>query len=184
MATASDTATSGRLSASITIRQPRSEDGPRVWRLIAETDSLDDNSIYCNLLQCTHFAGTCALAEIDGEIVGWVSAYIPPEQPDTCFVWQVCVASAARGQGLARRLVEAVLARPACKNVTALQSTITDANAASWALFGSVAKGLGADLERAPHFTREDHLAGRQDTEFLVTIGPFARAALVARTAA
>ena len=71
------------------IRAPRREDGAGVWDLVQDTAGLDDNSMYCNLLQCTHFAATCALAEIDGEVVGWMSGYIPPESPDVLFVWQV-----------------------------------------------------------------------------------------------
>lgn len=166
------------------IRQPSRKDGAAVWQLVADTASLDDNSMYCNLLQCSHFASTCAIAEMGGEAVGWVSGYIPPDQPDTYFVWQVCVAEKARGRGLAKQLINAVLARRACAGVTRVQSTITDGNAASWALFGAIASMLDTDLDRQPHFRRDDHFAGRHDTEFLVTIGPFARAALPMRSAA
>jgi L-2,4-diaminobutyric acid acetyltransferase len=170
--------------AALTLRSPRREDGARVWQLVRDTAALDDNSMYCNLLQCSHFASTCALAEMDGEVVGWVSAYIPPEHPETLFVWQVCVADKARGRGLAKRLIAAVLSRQVCENVTRLQSTITSGNGPSWALFGSLAEMLGSTLVRQPHFKRDDHFAGRHDTEFLVTIGPFARQALQVRTAA
>lgn len=166
------------------IRAPRREDGAAVWQLVADTAGLDDNSMYCNLLQCSHFAATCALAERGGAVVGWVSGYIPPEHPETYFVWQVCVAAEARGQGLAKRLIAAVLARPACAEVKTVQSTITRDNAASWALFGAIAETLDAEMIRAPHFRREDHFAGRHETEFLVTIGPFARDGLAVRSAA
>jgi L-2,4-diaminobutyric acid acetyltransferase len=121
---------------------------------------------------------------MDGEIVGWVSGYIPPEHPDTYFVWQVCVAEKARGKGMAKRLINAVLARKVCAGVTQVQSTITKDNKPSWALFGSIADTLDADLVRQPHFKRDDHFAGLHDTEFLVTIGPFERAALPVRSAA
>lgn len=170
----------GRLAGprpAISIRIPRREDGARVWELVAESGGLDANSLYCNLLQCSHFAETCAIAEAGGDIIGWVSGYIPPGAPDTYFVWQVCTAESARGQGLARRLIASVLARPCCAGVTRLQSTITAANTASWALFGGVAAALGAPMTHAPHFTREAHFAGRHDTEHLVSIGPFARRA-------
>lgn len=172
-----------RLGAA-TIRRPRPEDGSAVWQLIAGTASLDDNSMYCNLLQCSHFAATCALAEADGQVIGWVSGYIPPETPDTYFVWQVCVAEAARGRGLARQLVDAVLARPACAPVCKLQSTITDDNAASWALFDSIARSRESGLARQPHFDSDAHFGGRHATEHLVTIGPFARSAASLDTAA
>src|SRR3546814_135997 len=61
-------------------RPPRKTDGTRIWALIRSIAALDDNSLYCNLLQCSHFAGTCALAEIDGRAVGWISGYLPPEK--------------------------------------------------------------------------------------------------------
>jgi L-2,4-diaminobutyric acid acetyltransferase len=45
------------------IRVPQPGDGPRIWRLIKAAGALDTNSLYCNLLQCSHFAETCAVAE-------------------------------------------------------------------------------------------------------------------------
>ncbi len=155
------------------IRLPRGTDGPAIWSLIKAQPTLDDNSLYCNLLQATHFGGTCALAEQDGKIVGWLSGYIPPDQPDTLFVWQVCVDQAARGQGVGYRLVADVLSRPACGHVSMLECTITNDNEASWALFTSIARRLGAQLQQAEHFMRDDHFAGQHDSEFAVRIGPF-----------
>lgn len=171
-------------TSQISIRAPRRDDGAAVWKLVRDTAGLDDNSMYCNLLQCSHFASTCALAELDGEVVGWISGYIPPEHPEALFVWQVCVSEKARGRGLARRLITAVLARSVCSAVSRIQSTITKDNTASWALFGSIAERLDADLTRAPHFQRDDHFDGHHETEFLVTIGPFERDALTIRSAA
>lgn len=155
------------------IRAPRGTDGAAIWSLIQAQPSLDDNSLYCNLLQATHFAGTCALAEQDGEVVGWVSGYVPPEHQDTLFIWQVCVDKAAQGQGLGRRLIADVLSRPACRQVSMLECTITNDNEPSWALFRSIARRLGAQLTQAEHFARDDHFAGQHASEFAVRIGPF-----------
>jgi L-2,4-diaminobutyric acid acetyltransferase len=157
------------------IRMPELRDGTKVWALIEASGALDGNSLYCNLLQCSHFAATCALAEKDGEILGWMSGYTLPERPDTLFVWQVCVAEAARGQGLGRKLIAAVLERPGCADVRHVECTITKANAPSWALFRKVAQGLDADLTSQPQFLREAHLNGQHDSEIRVTIGPFDR---------
>jgi L-2,4-diaminobutyric acid acetyltransferase len=162
--------------APLSIRPPSATDGARIWALIETTPSLDSNSLYCNLLQCTHFADTCALAERDGEILGWVSGHIPPGQPDTLFVWQVCVSDAARGLGIARRLIGDVLSRPACAGVAQIACTITADNAASWGLFSSIARRIDADLGRREHFSRESHFGGMHDSEFAVSIGPFERA--------
>ena len=162
----------------ITLRRPRKADGAAIWAMIKEIGSLDDNSMYCNLLQCSHFAGTCALAERDGQPIGWISAYIPPESPDTLFVWQVAVHPSARGRGLAKRLIHELLKRPECFEVRHIHSTITRDNKASWALFRAVAGELSAPLTGGTHFERETHFDGAHATEHLVRIGPFDRVTL------
>lgn len=156
-----------------TIRPPVSTDGMPVHRLIDRCKPLDPNSVYCNLLQCLHFAGTCAVAEQNGRTVGFVSAYIPPPQPDTLFVWQIAVDDTARGQGLAKRLLKHVLARPACSAVRYLECTITEDNQASWGVFLSLARELDADERRLPMFDKQEHFAGEHESETLLRIGPF-----------
>lgn len=140
--------------------------------LIAASPPLDVNSAYCNLLQCTDFAGTCVLAEREGRPVGWVSAYRPPATPECLFIWQVAVAAEARGEGLAGKMLDALLARPAAAGATALTTTITPDNAASWALFEAFARRHGARLERAPRFERDAHFAGAHETEWQARIAP------------
>lgn len=153
-------------------RAPRAKDGPAVTALIAACPPLDANSAYCNLLQCSHFADTCVLAERDGKLVGWISGYRPPSAPDQFFVWQVAVHPDARGCGLGGRMLKVLLSRPAARGARLVTTTITKENQASWALFQSLAKTLGAPLSKAPHFQRDDHFAGAHETEWLVSIGP------------
>lgn len=162
----------------ITYRTPRKADGARIWALIRSIEALDDNSLYCNLLQCSHFAGTCALAESEGEAIGWISGYLPPEKPNTLFVWQVAVHPDARGRGIAKRLIHELLSRKACSRVRHIHSTITHDNSASWALFRAVADDLDAPMTDDAHFEREAHFGGRHATEHLVEIGPFERRTL------
>ncbi|MFD0988041.1 diaminobutyrate acetyltransferase [Methyloligella solikamskensis] len=148
------------------------EDGPDVTELIANCPPLDTNSAYCNLLQCTHFADTCVVAERDGELVGWISGYRPPSNPDQIFVWQVAVNKSARGEGLGGRMLNELVSRPAVRGCTALITTVTEDNAASWAMFGGFAEKNGMTLSKAPLFEREKHFAGKHDTEWQATIGP------------
>lgn len=155
------------------LRKPEPSDGAAVWQLISECAPLDRNSMYCNLLQCDHFADTSIIAELDGKIVGWISAYIVPNEPDTLFIWQVAVSEDARGLGLAGRMLGSLLDRDVCADVTSLKTTITDDNGASWALFRSFAAARCAPLEREAHFRRDEHFNGRHATEHMVTIGPF-----------
>lgn len=156
--------------APITFRMPTDEDGAAVWSLIRACKPLDENSLYCNLIQCDHFRDTCILAEMEGRIVGWISAYRLPNDPETLFVWQVAVSPLARGRGLGRKMLFALLEREACAGVMRMKTTITPDNAASWGLFRGFAKRLGARLEDEPHFTREAHFEGRHATEHMVTI--------------
>jgi L-2,4-diaminobutyric acid acetyltransferase len=151
---------------------PCPDDGPAVWKLVAECPPLDVNSAYCNLLQCTHFTDTCVLAEDDGGVIGWVSAYRPPSVPNQVFVWQVAVDIRARGRGLGGRMLDTLLARPALRDVTTLAATITEENAASWSLFTSLARRHGARMDRRPMFDRAAHFVNSHASEHLVTISP------------
>ncbi|MDW4498743.1 diaminobutyrate acetyltransferase [Sulfitobacter sp. D35] len=159
----------------IMLRTPTAEDGSLVWQLVRDCKPLDENSMYCNVIQCDHFGDTCVLAEMDNQPVGWISAYIRPDDPETLFVWQVAVSPLARGRGLGRKMLLDLVGRDACAGVTQIQTTITRDNNASWGLFTGFAERHGADMEREAHFTSEDHFDGTAKTEHLVTI-PLAEA--------
>lgn len=154
------------------MRRPVATDGPAISGLIAACPPLDPNSAYCNLLQCTDFADSCIVAERGGEIVGWVSGYRLPAAPETFFVWQVAVSSAARGQRLAGRMIEALLARPQQAGVTHVTTTVTDDNRASWALFEGLARRWDVPLVKSARFESEAHFAGVHATERQACIGP------------
>ena len=145
------------------LRAPSKEDGQAVWDLIAACPPLDQNSMYCNILQCSHFAETGVAAEKEGDLVGFISGYIPPQQPETVFVWQVAVHEKGRGQGLAKRMLKEIVSRDACKDVTHMETTITADNEASWALFRSFARDLGAELTYHEHFEKETHFGGQHE---------------------
>lgn len=155
----------------ITYRLPNASDGAEVWHLVRSCKPLDENSLYCNLLQCDHFAGTSIIAERrDGEIVGWISGYLIPDEPQTLFIWQVAVAPSAQGRGIAGKMLSKLVERDICSNVSALKTTITDDNGASWALFSSFAKMQGGALKREAYFEQDTHFGGAHATEHMVTI--------------
>ena len=106
----------------------------------------------------------------DGAIVGWVSGYLMPDEPETLFIWQVAVDGSTQGQGVAKRMLGALLKREACTGIRRLKTTITPDNAASWALFKSFARSQGAELRSTPYFRENEHFEGEHPTEHMVTI--------------
>lgn len=166
--------TTNRPERLASLREPVDTDGAAVHQLIADCPPLDTNSLYCNLLQCSHFRQTSVVAELDAAIVGAISGYLIPERQDTLFIWQVAVGSAARGQGLALRMLDHIVDRRMCRDVRFMETTITEENAASWGLFRKFADKRGAELHSEVGFDRDTHFRGQHDTEMRVRIGPFA----------
>ncbi|WP_114962455.1 diaminobutyrate acetyltransferase [Tritonibacter mobilis] len=151
------------------LRKPNATDGAEIWELVKACEPLDRNSMYANLIQADHFRDTCMVAELDGEIVGWISGHMIPGD-DAFFVWQVAVGEAARGMGLGKKMLKALIARDGISDAAVLKTTITKDNAASWGLFRSFARDIGGELSDEPHFEKEAHFDGAHDTEHMVTI--------------
>ena len=160
------------------LRMPTAEDGAGIWELIRECSPLDENSRYCNLVQADHFSETCVVAERDGEIIGWISGHMIPGE-DALFVWQVAVGPKARGLGLGAKMLRHLIRRDVCREANTMKTTITEDNAASWAMFRSFARSIGGELTDEPHFEEDVHFDGEASTEHMVSITlPEARAGL------
>ncbi len=141
-------------------------------RLVRDCPPLDPNSFYCNLLQCSHFKSTSIAAIYQDVLVGSVTAYRPPEQPDTLFVWQVAVHSSMRGQGLAREMLRRLFARMAAEGIRFIETSITSDNEASQRLFAGFATEHKAEMLCSVMFDKATHFEGVHDTEYLYRIGP------------
>lgn len=160
------------------LRHPESTDGANIHDLVALCPPLDPNSLYCNLLQASHFRATSCVAERDGALFGFVTGHRIPDRPSTQFVWQVAVAEAGRGQRLGLRMILWLLAQQ--PGVDHLESTITRDNTPSWRLFTAVARSLETSMNERELFERDVHFRGCHDSEVLVRIGPFTHAAAAA----
>ncbi|WP_352487544.1 diaminobutyrate acetyltransferase [Mesorhizobium sp. M0051] len=159
-------------SERVTFREPACSHAADVWALIALCPQLDRNSLYCELLHCTHFADTCTVAERVGEVVGWLSAYRPPSEPSTLFVWQIAVHPAVRNTGVGKGLIVSALNRPCNKSVTHIKATVALTNKASNFLFATLAQELDVPIRQAPWFDRDAHFKGRYESEHMIAIGP------------
>ncbi|MFT5427281.1 MAG: L-2,4-diaminobutyric acid acetyltransferase [Gammaproteobacteria bacterium] len=155
------------------LREPSITDGVAVNRLVSACPPLDNNSTYCNLLQCMHFAKTSCLLELDGVVVGFISGYLLPDKPDTLFVWQIAIDKSARKKGYARKMLLKILQHAICKNVRYMETTITKSNEASWGMFIKFANELNSRYSESQQFSRTTHFADEHDDEYLLSIGPF-----------
>ncbi|MGO2112384.1 MAG: diaminobutyrate acetyltransferase [Pseudoclavibacter sp.] len=149
------------------------EHGADVWRVAKGTDELDLNSSYMYLLLVRDFADTCRVAVDGDEVVAFVLGYRRSEDPETLFVWQVAVAESHRGEGLASRLVDDLVAAnvDAEDPIRFVETTVTEDNLASRNLFGSLARRWNTKLVTESLF-EEAHFPDSHDAERLHIIGP------------
>lgn len=152
----------------IQVTHPTKEHGSKVYELIEETGGLDLNSKYYYYIMCDMYSKTSSIAMNEGKVVGYLSAFVPPEEPEVLFVWQVAVHPVAQGHGLSKRLLNhAIDENPKLKSI---KTTIGPENGASQGLFKSIAKKHGAEMNSGMYLTSEE--LGDHEPELLFTIEP------------
>ena len=159
------------------VRQAEQQDGAALHDLIAASPPLDLNSRYAYLLHCLHHSQTSVVAEVDGILVGAITAYIPPQQQDTLFVWQVAVAEQQRGQGLGKTLLEYLLQnciKP--QQLRWMETTISPSNEASQRLFTGFSLAHNAGCTVTTQFSAADFGVSGHEEEQLYRIGPWGHA--------
>jgi L-2,4-diaminobutyric acid acetyltransferase len=158
----------------IIYRPPIIEDGAFIWQLARDSGMLDLNSTYCYLILCRDFAKTCAVAEANGKILGFVTAYLPPDRKDTLFIWQISVNSEYRRQGIATNLIQELLQRSdICCSANYLEASIGARNQASRALIIALARKLDCGLTEQPCFPTTLFPEKNREAENFFRIGPF-----------
>jgi len=156
----------------LVIRKPKVEDGPSIYDLVNRSKPLDVNSRYLYLLQCSHFANTCAIAESDGSVQAFISAYVLPDQPNRLFVWQIAVDASLRGRGVAGKLIAELLARPHLQDIDHVEATVNPSNDASRNLFRSLARKKHCAIKESMLFDAELFGIDAHEAELLLSVGP------------
>lgn len=158
----------------LTLRPLKKGDGAMLHELVASCPPLDLNSRYAYLLLSHHHADTSVVAEVDGVVVGAVTAYVPPAQPDTLFVWQVAVAPYMQGQGLGARMLDFLRQRWLVQpHMRWMETTISPSNQPSQKLFSSFARRHGAGCTTATLFAASEFGESGHEEECLYQIGPW-----------
>lgn len=163
-------ATTDRPAPPVTLRHPVADDGAAVFELVRDGGGLDLNAPYAYLLLVRRFATTCAVAEDDGgRLAGVLLGLAPPDDPTSLFVWQIGVAPAHRGHGLASRLLTWLTAAVGPRH---LEATVTPSNTASDRLFRAFARDRGVACEVTPWAAAEDFPGDAHEREDRYRIGP------------
>ncbi len=155
----------------IRLEKPTVEDGAAMWELVNQS-TLDQNSAYKYIMMCEYFAETCVVAKEADKLVGFVTAFIPPERSDVVFIWQVGVDSSQRGKGVASKLLNELFKRDACKEVRFVEATVTPSNKASQALFKKLARQYNTKCEVSEFFKQELFPNDSHEEELNFRVGP------------
>jgi L-2,4-diaminobutyric acid acetyltransferase len=167
------------LAGEIHIGPPTVDDGVDLWRQAAASQVLDVNSRYAYLLWCRDFSATSVVARRDGDVVGFITGYRRPDQPGTLMVWQVAVDAAARGEGVAGRMLDTLVGQVAGidhrEPVEHLETTVSPDNEASIAMFTAFARRRDASMAVEQLFSTAQLSddADHHEPENLYRIGPF-----------
>lgn len=141
-----------------------------MWEIARDSKVLDLNSSYAYVLWCRDFGASSVVALDDGRVVGFVSGYLRPADPETVFVWQVAVDADQRGKGVAGRMLDELFERLEPQGVVRLETTISPDNAASQALFAGLARRRKTDITKQDLFS-PDHFPDSHEAEDLYTVG-------------
>jgi diaminobutyrate acetyltransferase len=160
-----------RKQAPVLFRPARAEDGQAMWALVKEMGGLELNTAYFYILYCLDYADSCVVAEVDGRLAGFVLGHRPPKRQDSVFVWQVGVAPWMRKQGLAGRLLDALLEQQPA-SVRWLEATVTPDNTASRSLFRALARRRGVDCQVSDFMSADLFPGVGHEPEELFRIGP------------
>jgi len=152
-------------------RSPDKADGARMWTMVKDSGKLDLNSPYYYLTMSHWFSDSCLIAENpqDNSLVGMVTGFRQPSDPQTLFVWQVAVDEQYRGQGIAITLLDELATKA---DIQFVEATISPSNLSSKRLFEKWAIAKEAAIVVSEGFS-ESYFPGQQhEQEDLYRIGP------------
>jgi L-2,4-diaminobutyric acid acetyltransferase len=157
----------------LAFRPPRTTDAAHLWRLAPQQAGDDRDSCYAYLLLCSHFADTGIIASRGDDVVGFALGYRPPTQSDQLFVWQLGISPDAHDDDLGARLLDALLARPACADVRFLCMTRTPRDRTLHGWLEVLARRRGARCTESACFPGALFATEHPD-ELLLRVGPLA----------
>ena len=153
------------------IVKPDFADGSKIYELVKRVGTLDLNSEYNYFLLCDIFQDQCAVVkdEQSGDVHGFVSSIKRPDRPNVLFFWQIAVSNQIQGMGYAKKLLDFVI-RSQESRIDFVETTISDDNLASKALFKSFARMYRSEMVKEVYIEENQFLNGHE-AEYLYKIG-------------
>ncbi|MBE1282839.1 MAG: GNAT family N-acetyltransferase [Rhodobacteraceae bacterium] len=153
-----------------TLRAPQPEDGERVALLAKDDRKQAFGELLGELSDFEQFMNTSIVAEVDGEVVGAVLAYVPPYAPNTLNILQVVIHENEENKGLGSLMLGQLMRRKVCAEITQVETTISACDDVTWALFRRFARWQRSRMEITPFFTQALQPRRRHENDNQVTI--------------
>ena len=97
--------------AEVNFRSPSFEDAKSIFELAKEQSILNANSEEFYHLAAGHFFGTCVLAELKNDLLGFLLSYERQNRPGSIFVWQLLVSEGRHSSEISLSLLEELVLR-------------------------------------------------------------------------
>ncbi|UQI45737.1 GNAT family N-acetyltransferase [Streptomyces sp. HU2014] len=152
-------------------RTPTPKDAVPVWRMVVDEPMLDDNSSYHYTLWFRDFAKTSMVATVGEDIVGFMTGYRRPDEPDTFFIWQAAVKPGSGISGLGIDILANAIDLQLAAGAKYVETSVSEQNKPITMLLRMVANAYDADIHTEPLFLAEE-LPGGDHDEILYRIGP------------
>jgi L-2,4-diaminobutyric acid acetyltransferase len=159
-------------STAVHYRTPTQQDAVAVWQMVLDEPMLDNNSSYHYTLWFRDFAQTSMVAATaDGEIVGFLTGYRRPEEPDTFFIWQAAIKPDSGVSGLGVNILVNAIDAQVATGATYVETSVSAQNKAITMLLHMVARKYDAETHTELLFPAAG-LPGGDHDETLYRIGP------------
>lgn len=153
------------------MRSPAPEDAVAIYELLQPYKPYVGTSpLYTYLLICEHFSETSLVVEDEArQIIAFTSAFIPPRQPNTLFLWEIAVKEGFHGNNLYIRMV-----REICSKVSPayVEATVNPSNDSSIRRLQKLSDIFGSECRQSTLFPSEYFGAVEHEDEDLYRIGP------------
>ncbi|OEV04306.1 GNAT family N-acetyltransferase [Streptomyces oceani] len=112
----------------VVLRVPLPEDSPAAWKLAENTPDLDSNSLHYYALWFLDFADGSLVVTLNDELIGFLTGYRRPDEPETYFVRQTAVNPRRGIPFLREKLFQAAADQEVARGVRYVETTVCAEN--------------------------------------------------------